>query len=95
MALYEYACIQCGRFDIRLAMGAAPERCRCPRCEQPARRVFSPPMLRQVASRPLGALLELDEKSREVPGVVSKVPPRSVQRLRPPQNPMLAKLPRP
>ena len=95
MALYEYVCTQCGRFDVRLAIGAAPERYQCPSCEQSARRVFSPPLLRQVASRPLVALLEQEEKSRDAPDVVSQVPPRSAQRPRPSRSPMLAKLPRP
>ncbi|MEJ3750370.1 FmdB family zinc ribbon protein [Actinomycetes bacterium KLBMP 9797] len=95
MALYEYACAQCGPFDVRLTIGAAPDRYRCPGCERSARRVFSPPMLRQVASRPLGALLEQEEQSRDAPDVVSRVPPRSARRPLPPQNPMLAQLPRP
>jgi len=95
MALYEYACARCGRFDVRLAIGTATNQYRCPDCGQPARRVFSSPALRQGSSRPVASLLEQEEKSREAPDVVSSVPPRAARGPRQAPNPMLGRLPRP
>jgi len=92
MALYEYLCAGCGGFDVRLDIGTAPDRYRCPRCDEFARRGFSPPMLRQVPN-PLGMLVDRDEQSRDAPEVVTELPPRN--RAVPPPHPALSRLPRP
>jgi putative FmdB family regulatory protein len=94
MAVYEYTCDECGQFDIRLAIGTAPAGYHCPGCARTARRVFSPPMLGQLP-KPLGALLEREEQSRDAPDVATRLPPRRVRRPASADNPALAHLPRP
>lgn len=74
MAMYEYQCARCGRFDIRLPIGTAPERHRCPDCSAPARRAFTAPMLGRGSS-PLTRMWERAEKSQDEPEVVTRVPP--------------------
>lgn len=92
MATYEYLCIACGTFDIRLAIGSAPAVHACPTCTGEARRVFSSPSL-AVTPRRLAASREREEKSRERPDVVSAPPPH--ERPAPRPHPALSRLPRP
>jgi putative FmdB family regulatory protein len=73
MALYEYSCHRCGRFDVQLPMGTAPAECGCPVCSGTARRVYSPPALKATSSA-IAGVREQDERSRETPSVVSEVP---------------------
>ncbi|MGH3344018.1 MAG: FmdB family zinc ribbon protein [Carbonactinosporaceae bacterium] len=94
MALYEYSCPDCGRFDVHRAMGTAPGSIDCPTCSRPARRAFSPPLLSQTP-RTLGTLLDGEERSRESPEVVSERPSRPRPRSNPRPHPALARLPRP
>jgi len=94
VAVYEYACNQCGRFDVRLAIGTAPDQYRCPECASSARRAFSPPMLSQLPT-PIGRLLGRDEKSRDEPEVVTALPKRPGSRPTQTVHPALARLPRP
>jgi putative FmdB family regulatory protein len=94
MATYEYQCSECGRFDVRLAIGTAPERHRCPTCAGSARRAFSSPSLVGGAPATLRRLRVSDERSQDIPELVSHVPARA----RPtatPAHPALARLPRP
>jgi hypothetical protein len=76
-----------------MAIGTAPDRERCPRCDAVARRAFSPPMLQQV-SKPLRTLAEREEQSRDAPAVVSQLPPKR-RRPTPAPHPALPRLPRP
>lgn len=93
MAIYEYECRRCGRFDVQLAIGTAPNAYECPECADNARRVYSSPGL-AVTSPILGALHEQEEKTREAPAVVSEVP--AAHRGAPERpHPALARLPRP
>jgi putative FmdB family regulatory protein len=46
MPLYEYRCEQCGPFDHRRDAEQANVPVPCPRCEAPARRVYTPPWTR-------------------------------------------------
>jgi putative FmdB family regulatory protein len=39
--LYEFRCQACGPFDLRRDMQDAADTASCPRCDQPARRVYS------------------------------------------------------
>jgi putative FmdB family regulatory protein len=91
MATYEYLCPHCGLFDVHLPMGTAPPSRGCSRCERGARRVFSPPSFSRVHPA-LSTALDREERSRDEPEVVSRVPggrrPRS-------PHPALARLPRP
>lgn len=91
MAIYEYACPDCGPFDVRLPMGSAPPSRGCPACERDAPRLFSPPNLSRVHPA-LSAAFDREERSREAPAVVSGPPRRRSPR---PPHPALAHLPRP
>lgn len=95
MAVYEYVCTECGRFDIRRDIGTAPDRHGCPRCGRDARRAYSAPMLRLVAG-PASQLMDSAARSADAPEVVTQVPPR-LRRPAPTTetNPALARLPRP
>ena len=93
MATYEYSCSRCGVFDVRLPMGTAPTEHGCPRCSGVARRVFSSRGL-ALAVPAVGGLREQEEKSRENPAVVTRVPPREGAAPRP-VHPAVARLPRP
>jgi len=94
VAVYEFVCTGCGRFEVRLPIGTAPDRYDCPECADPARRAFSPPVLGQL-SKPVGTLLGREEKSRDEPEVVTQLPARPGGRPAPPPHPALDRLPRP
>jgi putative FmdB family regulatory protein len=93
MATYEYACAECGRFDIRATIGTAPDRHLCPVCRTVAPRAFSPPMLGQI-SKAWGALAGREEQSRDAPEVVTHLPAKSGRPPAAPVNPAIARLPR-
>jgi putative FmdB family regulatory protein len=93
VAVYEYVCPQDGRFDIRRAIGTAPDFEYCPTCHSSSRRAFSPPMVGLVG-KPAKTLLAADERSSDSPTVVTEVPPK-VGKPAPPPHPALARLPRP
>lgn len=74
MAIYEYDCPRCGRFETRQVIGTATDSHACPDCRCSAHRVFSAPHLATATQR-LGAALAREERSRSAPEVVSEVPP--------------------
>lgn len=74
MAAYEYECAECGRFEVRLPIGTAPERHRCPGCDTSARRAYTSPMLGR-GNPPVTRLWERAEKSQDEPDVVTRIPP--------------------
>ncbi|MGV9993735.1 FmdB family zinc ribbon protein [Streptomyces sp. NPDC003374] len=92
MATYEFSCGRCGLFEVKLPIGTAPAERSCPRCGDFARRVYSAPAL---ATTPPGvaALHGREEKSRENPEVVTRIPGRNPRQSSP--HPALARLPRP
>ncbi|MBA2944556.1 zinc ribbon domain-containing protein [Streptomyces sp. PSKA28] len=92
MATYEYSCKHCGSFDVKLPMGTAPSEQVCPRCANSARRVYSSPAI-AFTSPAVAGLRELEEKSRENPAVVTRVPPKDAAPR--PVHPAVARLPRP
>ncbi|GGO77571.1 FmdB family zinc ribbon protein [Nonomuraea cavernae] len=92
MATYEYRCLDCGSFEIRLPIGTATAVCDCPACHLPAPRVFSAPYLNQVPTA-VSTALAREEQGREAPEVVTGLPSRG--RRPPPQHPALRRLPRP
>ncbi|MGP3934693.1 FmdB family zinc ribbon protein [Nonomuraea sp. KM88] len=92
MATYAYRCLDCGQFEVRLPIGTAEAVRECPVCRAPARRFFTVPNLTRL-SPAASAALTREEQSREVPEVVTRVPP--VRRWQPPQHPALSRLPRP
>jgi len=92
MATYEYSCNRCGSFDVKLPIGTAPAEQVCPQCSDTARRVYSSPATAFTSAAVVG-LREQEEKSREDPAVVTRVPPRQAPPR--PAHPALARLPRP
>ena len=75
MAIYEYRCAGCGRFERSMPMGTAPSALACPTCGHDAKRVFSVPMTSRL-SKPLATMLAREEASRDYPEVVDHVPKR-------------------
>lgn len=93
MAIYEYHCTRCGRFETHRPMGAAPRMCACAHCGEPAPRSYSVPHLNRTP-KPLAAALTRAEKSRDEPEVVTTLPPKR-RNLRPRvEDPRLKQLPR-
>ena len=50
MPVYEFFCERCGPFEIRRSFSAASDPAFCPTCQEPAQRVFSPPLIVGSAS---------------------------------------------
>jgi len=94
MARYEYVCGECGRFEVRLAIGTAPAGYECPSCASIARRAFSAPMLQDL-SKPVTAAMDRAGRSGDAPEVVTAVPDRADRRAAPPVHPARARLPPP
>ncbi|MBZ9642248.1 FmdB family zinc ribbon protein [Streptomyces sp. PSKA30] len=92
MATYEYCCNRCGSFDVKLPIGTAPAERVCPQCANTARRVYSSPAT-AFTSPAVAGLREQEEKSRENPAVVTRVPPKAAAPR--PVHPAVGRLPRP
>jgi putative FmdB family regulatory protein len=45
MPLYEYRCQDCGVFDVWRPIAEVYLPCYCPTCQQPGKRLFSPPVV--------------------------------------------------
>ncbi|MBM0744025.1 zinc ribbon domain-containing protein [Phormidium sp. CLA17] len=45
MPLYEFQCKECGVFDVWRSLAESSDPANCPTCEEPGRRLFSPPAL--------------------------------------------------
>ncbi|MPZ87888.1 MAG: zinc ribbon domain-containing protein [Nitriliruptorales bacterium] len=94
MTVYEYLCRECGVFEVDRPMGTAVPEVPCPRCARNARRRFCPPLLSRAPSA-LAVAHAREEKSRDEPEVVDRVPPRPAHRGgRPPGHPALKRLPK-
>jgi len=93
---YEYRCDRDGAFDMRFPPGEAPASVACGACGEPARRVFSRPMLLS-RRRDLVNMIEHAEKTRTDPDVVTSLPPAPARKRTPvlPLTPTLGRLPRP
>lgn len=92
MAIYEYRCPECGRFEIARQMGSAPPTCACAQCGGAAQRAYSAPLVNRTP-RPLAEALTRAEKSRDEPEVVTTIPGPPPER-RPQADPRLKLLPR-
>jgi hypothetical protein len=93
---YQYACTTDGGTEIDAPMGSSPETVPCPVCSEPARRVFSQPMISAVDQKRMG-VIDRTKASSDTPDVVTSLPGtghRKPQRMAPP-DPRLQKLPRP
>ena len=94
MAIYDYCCGDCGRFEQRMPMGTATATVACPSCGRDAKRIFAVPMTYRTP-KPLARMLAREEASRDYPQVVNRLPPRWRPRRSTPPNPALARLPKP
>ncbi|MFD8999903.1 FmdB family zinc ribbon protein [Streptomyces sp. NPDC059582] len=92
MATYEYLCSRCGAFEVKLPIGTAPTGFGCPACAGNAKRVYSSPGFART-SHAVASLHAREDRSREVPEVVSEVPSRG--RVQQQAHPSLSRLPRP
>ena len=94
---YQYFCDDDGPTEVNRPMGTAPGRVPCPVCDEPARRVFSGPML-SLGDQNARRLIESTEATSDRPPVVTAIPSAGRRRPRQPMapaNPLLQKLPRP
>lgn len=96
MVTYQYRCADDGLVEVRLPMGTAGARERCPACGQDAERVYSAPRL-SLAPRRLVAAIDKSEQTADAPEVVTAPPPRrmSPSARQAMTNPALRRLPRP
>lgn len=95
MVTYRYACADHGPVEVRLPMGSAPDTLACPRCGDPARRVFTGPML-STPHRDALKVIDATKATSDQPEVVTSLPRgrRHRQPMAPP-DPRLRRLPRP
>ena len=98
MATYEFACAEHGRTEVDLPMGTAPANIECPECGNPAKRVYSQPMVSSVDAKRMN-LIDSTKATSDRPEVVTSIPDGgrlnpSKTRMAPP-DPRLKKLPRP
>lgn len=98
MATYEYSCADHGMTEVDLPMGTAPQSVECPECKEPAKRVYSSPMVSSVDQGRM-KLIDSTKASADTPEVVSSVPRGGRINSKPtpmaPPDPRLQKLPRP
>ncbi|MFM9133974.1 MAG: FmdB family zinc ribbon protein, partial [bacterium] len=73
MATYEYSCADHGITEVDLPMGTAPQSVGCPECGEPAKRVYSSPMVSSVDQGRM-KLIDSTKASADAPEVVSSVP---------------------
>ncbi|MBE1605251.1 zinc ribbon domain-containing protein [Actinopolymorpha pittospori] len=92
MAQYEFSCPRCGRFEVRMPMGSAPDIRVCPGCAGTASRVYSTLGLNRSPGV-VGAFREREDRSGDSPPVVSRLP--AGRRRRSPSHPALGRRPRP
>jgi putative FmdB family regulatory protein len=94
VAVYEYRCSDCGIFERSMPMGTATGSVVCPTCGRDANRVFSVPTTYRTP-KPLAAMLAREEKSRDYPQIVDRVPPRQQPRRPTTSENASARLPKP
>ena len=66
MPLYEFKCQECGVFDQWRSLAESSDPAHCPTCWEPARRLFSAPML-------LSSSLRLSKKANPEPQLMQRV----------------------
>jgi putative FmdB family regulatory protein len=92
MVRYEYRCTACGPWTVALPMGAAEPNRTCPTCGDPSPRRWSTPLLNRMDPA-VARERSREEASRDVPDVVTSVPPAAHRRA--PSDHRQARLPRP
>jgi hypothetical protein len=96
MVTYQYNCADDGPTDVSLPMGTAADTIACPTCSQPARRIFTSPML-SAADHNRMRLIDSTMATSDRPEVVTSIPSAGRRKQQPmaPPDPRLQKLPRP
>ncbi|MCX6482350.1 MAG: zinc ribbon domain-containing protein [Mycobacterium sp.] len=98
MARYSYSCDDHGLAEVSFPIGTAPQERDCPQCDQPAKRVYSSPMLSAVDHQRMN-LIDSTHETADRPEVVTSIPRGGRINSRPtrmaPPDPRLQKLPRP
>jgi len=98
MARYSYTCADHGPAEVTLPIGTAPQHLDCVQCGQPAKRVYSSPMLSAVDQKRMN-LIDSTHQTSDRPEVVTSIPRGGRIKSRPtrmaPPDPRLQKLPRP
>ena len=98
MANYTYRCAEHGHADHAFPVGTAPQSVDCPDCGEPAKRVYSSPMLSAVDQNRMG-LIDSTKATADRPDVVTSIPRGGRINSKPtpmaPPDPRLRKLPRP
>ena len=96
MVTYQYACEVDGLTDVRSPMGTATDTITCPSCSQPAKRVYSMPLVSAVDQKRM-KLIDSTKATSDRPEIVTSIPNDGRRRTQPmaPNNPLLQKLPRP
>ncbi|MDG9707176.1 FmdB family zinc ribbon protein [Streptomyces sp. DH10] len=92
MATYQYRCPGCGSFDVARPIGRALPEEPCETCGDPARRVFTAPLLTRTSAA-LARALRAQEASAHEPRVVTEVP-AARRGPAPPADPRHALLPK-
>lgn len=93
MARYDYACEQCGVFEVVRPIDAPAHEPTCATCGGAAKRVYAPPALTSPNSA-LRRMRDAAEASAHEPEVRHHIPAPPRRRAHPP-NPLHARLPRP
>lgn len=96
MVTYQYLCPTDSSIEVSLPMGTAPTSVDCPECGEPARRVFSSPIVSAVDQTRM-RLIDSTKATAERPEIVTSIPSDGRRRKQPmaPPDPRLQKLPRP
>jgi hypothetical protein len=98
MARYSYTCDNHGLAEVSYPIGTAPQELDCSQCGQPAKRVYSSPMLSAVDQKRMN-LIDSTHETSDRPEVVTSIPRGGRINSRPtrmaPPDPRLQKLPRP
>jgi putative FmdB family regulatory protein len=94
MAMYQFTCPACGRFDVNCPMQDVTPTTTCPRCSGVARRQWTVPATRLVATG-MRTMLDVQDASRHEPQVVSSVPTDPGRSRRITTDPRHRRLPRP
>ena len=98
MANYTYRCDEHGASVSAFPVGTAPQHIDCAECDQPAKRVYTSPMM-SAADPARMRLIDSTHASADRPEVVTSIPRGGRINSKPtpmaPPDPRLRKLPRP
>jgi putative FmdB family regulatory protein len=79
MPVYAFSCEHCGPFEVWRPLREATEPAHCPACEEPGRRIYTPPGLVRTPA-PVRRVRDLEEKSAHEPELVGRPQGRPLPR---------------